>query len=410
MAPFNPFVASIGILRDLHFKLTLDERLRTEIAEFTAAPVAAVEPREARAWLEAAMSLTERCAAWLDQEATRVAEQRFAAGDPNSLRARLVGEPRKQIDGLLATLRQKMSGERAEWNRRISKQVLDINEALEAQLQSIEVEVAIEGSTGTVTITPSWLRAYEGWKIEVFASWGNHLARLLPSKYHAAVSGEIETVGGLLGGPVVVHWPTADAAVLPSRETGRGVQDRFEVPTMTVAVLESFKGGLNTVAMMAGMVVIPVIGSLMHQSPMELRAAVMGGLLVPIAGFAAVAGRGHRERLLAAQDEKSKERFRKQLKDEFKLTLDRFRTEVERVINAFAQECNFAVGAALDPAVAAWTDRREREVAQDLARAQLHSERLMDLLNTIRNARGGLTGTLLVDLRRKMSELDAARA
>lgn len=405
--PVNPGVPSIGLLRDMGHRLQVPRDLAESISPVTAT-TAAMEPADARAWVERAIAVTERAIAWLDDESVRVNEQKLAAGDPMSLRGRLVQEPRRAADTAVNAIKAKLGTERGEWNRRVNKQVLVAQEGLEEQLRTLQVAHAITDDAVSVVLDPGWSRAFENWRLEVLGNWGDRVAKLLPDRYARAIDPEVKALGAVLGREIPVNLPAAQTPSPPDREGLRAGDDRFEAPTKVGAVLESFKGGLNTVAMLAGMVVIPVIGSLMHESAIHIRAAVMGGLLVPIAGFAAVAGKKQRAKMLEAGLEKSAEKFRKNLQTEFKAFIDRFKIEIERVVNAYHQDLLATLIPQFEREVAAHFERREREIGPEIARAQSQADKLQDQVGAVRQLRSQLNGQLLVDLRRKQQEIASA--
>jgi hypothetical protein len=106
--------------------------------------------------------------------------------------------------------------------------------------------------------------------------------------------------------------------------------------------------------------------------------------------------------------EKSAEKLRKNLQTEFKSVVDRFKMEVERVINAYHQELLVTLAPQFDREVSAHFERRERELGPEIARVQAQADRLQDQLNAVRQLRSQLNGQLLVDLKRKRQDLASA--
>ena len=406
MAQVSTNIVSLGMLRDLPLKVTLPDDLRSEIAQCGAnAPT--LEPAAAGQWARRLLELTERCIVFLDREAERVLHEKLASGDPMAIRNKAVGEIKREADGKLALLKQHLAAERTEWNARVSKQLMDMTQALDTQLTNLEVETRPEGTHTVCAPTPGWLRDYDAWKQTTFSTWANHVAKLLPSRYQRAVAGDLEGIERMIGSRLVVTWPAASPTDPPERDSGIGILDRFEVPTVAGAIFESFKGGLNTVAMIAGMVVIPVVGSLMHESPVQIRAAVMGGLLVPIIGFAARTGRTARTKLIEGQVERAKDKIRRQMKEDFKVSVERFKLQIERTLNSFAAQAQPAVLDVVESAVTSHIDRRERELAPEIARVQAAADRIGDTVNLVKMSRSGLATQLIIDLRRKIAEADA---
>jgi hypothetical protein len=173
------------------------------------------------------------------------------------------------------------------------------------------------------------------------------------------------------------------------------------------AFIGTFKDSLSTVAMLAGMVVIPVIGSLMHTASTEVRALVMGATVAPIAIAAIFTGAKNRRKLIDSNLTKSREKLLKSFASDSKAELDRFRPEAERVTSAYCNTAQQAALAVIEPTIAEVFEHRERQLASDLAKAQLSSDRVMDQINLLRQLRNGISGTLTVDVKRKMQELES---
>ncbi len=398
---------SLGALRDLPARVALPAALEAEVAAFSARPPP--PPAEEQAVVEAALALTERCLGFLDEEATRLTEARFAGSDPNALRQRALQEPRRQVDALLGALRQKLAGEKQEWARRLQKQFLDVNEQFARQAASFTVATQTAGRELRVTFHPEWLAAHERWLDGALGRWAEHVESLVATKAMAAAEPELRALAEALGGAAMpplglkadrIRVETGAAAL---RAAGAGT----EVPSLGEVVFESFKGGLNTVAMIAGLIVIPVAGSLMHTASMEVRAFVMGGMVLPVAVFAVLAGGKARGRLRASNLEKAREKLRKELEAGFKLAVDRFRPEAERYVAAQLASVQAALLSALEPAVARVFEEKERALSSELARSALQADRLNEQLNGLRMARGTLATQLLVDLKRRQRELAA---
>lgn len=419
--PFPPPHAppSIALLRDLSLKVQLDSALEDALVAFVADESDAAD---AKAYLARALALTERCAAFLDAETSRLTQARFAGGDANALKQRLLLDPRKQVDAAVMQLKQRLAGERAEWSRRVAKQLLDVQAAHEDQLASLEVTESPDGSEMIVTPSAAWLARYMTWYAETFRRWTAHLAELVRAKTTQLLQPDLDLITSLLGGRVEVVFPMQDALPVPPvrfevegrAPTGRITRrsesaateklvDRFEVPSTAAATFESFKGGLNTVAMLAGMVVIPVVGTLMNAAPTAMKAAIMGGMIAPIVGFAVWAGRRSRTRLVAVNRDKARDRLRKALAGELKSTLDRFKMEAERFCQSYLQSAQQVALAAIEPAVQREFEKRDQAAVQELAKSQLASDKIAEQLMAVKQVKTGLTGQLIVDLKRKLA-------
>jgi hypothetical protein len=403
-----PPIASLVLFRDLTLKVSLSPELEQEVKSFSDKPQTAVPPDQYRAYIESADALAGRCVAFLDAEMARLTEARFSGPDPNSLKQKLLMDPRRQTEQVVQGLKQKLANEKQEWTRRIAKQMADVATSIEQQVETIEIAHAEGKEALVVAPGEDWMRAFDAWKADVFARWSSHLAPLVHAKTCELIQPDVEALSTTLGKPVKIELRVPAPMKLPTgRERPKEHSERFEVPTTMDTFGEMFKNQLSTVAMMAGMVVIPVIGSLMHTAAMAIRALVMGSLVAPIAVFAFISGRKQRAKLIVGNQEKAREKLIKAVAQDAKAELDRFKPDAERYT---AQYCNASLTTALavvEPLVAEVFETREKSVAAELAKAQIASDRVMDQLQGLRMLKSQLSGQLVVDIKRRIQDLDS---
>jgi hypothetical protein len=396
---------NLTALRDFASRIALPQDLAAAVEAVTGRPPPPAA--QERAAVDDALATVERCITWMDEETARLTESRFAQPDLNTMRQRLLQEPRRQIDQLLNALKQKVASERQEWARRLQKQYLDVNEQFARQSAGLRVDIEPRGHELYVRLHPEWQGSYARWLTEAFTRWAEHVETLVAPKALAAAEPELRALAQAIG-----SRPTSTPEVRPDGirlETGlvdlARITATCEVTSFGEAIFESFKGGLNTVAMIAGLIVIPVVGSVMHTATMNVRAIVMGGMVVPVAVFAVRAGQKARRRIHAANLDKTRDKMRKELETSFKLAIERFRPEADRYVQAQLVAIQTAIVGALEPVIAQSFDEKERALAGDLAKAQLQAERTAEQLNTLRMAKGQLAGMLLSELRRRQHEL-----
>jgi hypothetical protein len=206
----------------------------------------------------------------------------------------------------------------------------------------------------------------------------------------------------------VPHHPAAPFRLSAARERPRTYREAYDVPSMFEAFFDTFKERLNTVAMLAGLVVIPVIGQLMHSAPTASRAAIMGGAVLPIVLFSFLQGRRNRRKLHAGSIDKAKERLKKALAQDAKGEIERFRLDADRYCSAYCVEAQQVMVSELEDRLDGHFDALEKRVAKDLANAQMEVDRSVDSLNVLRQTKGTLTGQLLLELRRRSVEAGSA--
>jgi hypothetical protein len=401
----NP-IPSLSAFRDLPLKVELPPDLDRTV-KMLDRPPASVSAQEEPGYIDAAIRTADQCVAYLDAEMHRLTEARFSLPDPAMLKQKLIGEPRRQADQLLNAVKTKLASEKQEWSRRVAKQMSDVLGTVDQQIETMQMTEQLEGHAFVAVPEAEWDRNFERWKAEVFSRWSRHLGQLLQSKTVQLLQPELDSLREVLGEPVVVHFP-APPAMEVIAAVGKETSDRFEIPTAMEICLEMFKGNLSTVAMIGGMVIIPVIGNFTDATPTHIRAAIMMGAVVPIVGFAIHRGRAERTKLLEQNRAKSLDKLKKGLAAEAKGELDRFKPDAERYA---ANYCNVALTAVLgvvEPMIARIFEYRERSAASELAKAQMTVERLQEKLNALRQVKTSLAGQVVVDLRRRQVELRSA--
>ena len=395
-----PGLASLNQLKDIGLRVQLPPKLQVRIQEtLTRLPSS---DQTDKSYYFHAMETVEACIAFLDAEITRMTQERFAAGDPGAVRQKLLGEPKKLADGAVVQLKQRMGNEKGEWSRRITKQIMNIQAQAEAEINRMEVSVTHAGSDLVVQPTEEWLVGYGRWAREVFSTWSQHMVELLRTKTTQLVEPDLDALSEMIQERLYVALSVANAPPLPEGSNMRDVIEKVETPTLVATVFESFQGGLNTVGMLAGMVIIPVVGQLMHTATTEVRAIAMGGAVTPVLILAVWRGRGTRKRMVEANAAKATEKLRKAYASDFKAQIERFKLETERACQSYLGQAQSAVLAIVEPAIARQFEKREQVVAQEQARVQLQNDKLMEQINACKAARSGLSGQLVVDLKRKL--------
>jgi hypothetical protein len=351
-----------------------------------------------------ALVAAEQALAWIDAEQVRLTEQRFAMGDAQALRQRLTGDPKRQLDGITNLIKQKLANERSEWTRRVQKQQHDVLDTVDRELRSASFETTTAGGVARVGVADAWRASFFPWLEQTLTTWGNHVAELVRTKALACVEPELRQLGAVLDEPLAPPWLAGQAI------DGGGTRlempplsDEGEVPTVVEAFLETFKSGLNTVAMLAGLVVIPVVGNFTTEQPTALRAVVMTGMLAPILAFAVIQTRGQRKKLISKSGERSAEKLKKAIDIYSRTRVDRFAKDAERHAQAWVQQASNDLVSAIDTAVARFLTQKEAAMAGELARAQLQAERLGDQLAALKQSRSALVNGALPELRRLAS-------
>ena len=351
-----------------------------------------------------AASLADPLLSFLDDELTRLTEQRIALGDGNSLRQRLVADPRRQIDQVLSSLKARFQGERSEWTRRLQKQQAEVLDSVEAELKRLVLSTSVKGARGVTEVPESWRRTFVQWLDETLTTWGNHLGDLLPAKLKPALEPDLAALARLLGEPVTPRHARPSAITqTPARLELPELVDSAVVPTTMEAFFETFKNGLNTVAMLAGLVIIPVAGSFTDKQPTSLRAFVITSLVLPIVLFAIVQTRSQRKKLIGRLGEKAEEKLRKSLEQHSKTRVERYAKEADRHAGAWLQATQGDLIAELETQVASVFGRKEAGVAGELAKVAIQADRLQDQLSVVKQARSMVATSFGPEAKRRIA-------
>ena len=180
-------------------------------------------------------------------------------------------------------------------------------------------------------------------------------------------------------------------------------QTSYEPPAFVTVILGQFKGGLDVIALLASLLVVPVVGQLMEESPLVLRGTVIGGMILTALVAALVSGAKTRKRLHNAAMSAAKKEIAGAIEASFTAQIERFRADVERQCTACMQEALRATMRVVEPAIERFVSQREASAVSMLAGAQMKLDRIEDQLRSIRGVKYALEEQLLVDIRRSLT-------
>lgn len=389
----TPWVAP---LRDLSNKLQLPQPLARDVQDVLSldetSPLLATR----------AMAVANDLNSFLDEELTRLTEQRIALGDPGTVRQRLLGEPRRQVDQTLNGIKARFQAERQEWGRRIQKQQAEVLDAVDAELRKLTLETRVDGGIGITEVPEAWRLRFGRWLDDTLTTWGSHFGELLPAKLQAALQFELDQLRKQLGETPKFDLARAGAMSAPSLGLEfPEVKESSEVPTVVAAFFETFKDSLNTVAMLAGLVIVPVVGQLSEKQPTAVRAVIISSLLVPVLVFAGFQTRAQRKKLSGKLVDKAQEKLRKALEQYSRTRVERFAKEADRHVGTWLSAVQADVSNSLETQASAVFARREASLASEIAKVALQSDRLQDQLQVLRQVRNMVVAPFAAEARRR---------
>jgi hypothetical protein len=390
-------------LKDLPLRIECEPALKAEVLQlFTQA--ATQDATGTHAFYLQADAVVTQLVTYLDAQIAHTTQQRFQAGDANSLKQKLLADPRRMVDQTLSTMKQRVSNDRSDWTRRLTKQLKDIQDSLAHELTAIPVAERPDGNMMLVVPEPTWRMQFSRWADGAIVKWATHLGSLLQDRTSELLRGDLDVLGQQVSAKLLPTLPKATVPVLSPQVPERAWEARFEPPGLMGTIFDTFKNGLNTVAMLAGMIVIPVIGSLMNESPVHVRAIVMSATIMPVIFFAGFQGVRSRRRLTAQLLEKARNEIAKNVDTAMRAQMDRFKLDAERYCADYGQQALSTVLHHVEPFVAEHFAARESAATGELAAAQIQLDRLQDQVTTLRSVRTSLVSQVQVDVRRRLSE------
>ncbi|MCA9579118.1 MAG: hypothetical protein R3B40_31555 [Polyangiales bacterium] len=395
--------ASFQQLKDLPLRVECTPEQKSALTALFASG-AELEAADANAFYRRADELVVELIAYLDAQVAQTTQLRFQAGDTNALKQKLLADPRRAVDQTISAMKQRVSNDRSDWSRRLTKQLKDIQDTLHHELNGIPVDVRPESGRMLVTAEATWRSQFARWMDTTTAKWSGHLGQLLQSKTLDLLRGDLDQLGQQVSANLVPTLPAARVPVATVQLQERVWEVRFDPPGLMGTVFDTFKNGLNTVAMLAGMIVIPVVGSLMNESPVHVRAIVMSATIMPVVLFAAVQGVRTRKRLMTQLTDKARGEITKGLDVATRGLLERFKVDAERYCAEYGQQALASVLQQVEPFVTDHFQSREASAAAELAAAQIQVDRLQEQASTLRSVRGALVNQVQVDVRRRLNE------
>lgn len=396
-------IPSLELLRDLPLKIALPDDLRADVAASVAELRSASELPAMQRAAARAEAVTLRAIAHLEAEAARLTQERFAAEDAGALRRRLVDEPKQRAEALVASMRQRVAGEKPEWSRRLDKQTRDLLDAMRKELAKMAIEDASEAKDGAVRAVPKFRERFGEWTDAAMDSWTAHLGALVEAQYAELLRPELDALAAVLGARIDPELPTPAMPVYRVQIPDAALRATYDSPSFFETVFAPLKGGLDLVALITGLLVVPIVGRLMDESPIVLRATVVGGMISAVIVVAVSSGLRTRRKLVAAAKGAARGEIAKNVEASFTAQLERFRADAERACHGAMLEALRTALRVVEPAIARFVEAREASAVTALASAQLKLDRIADQLRTIRSVKYALEEQLLVDLRRSLA-------
>jgi len=264
-APFQ----SLAVLRDLPLRVQLSDALALGVAAFVqrASPPLEAGLDAQQGLLRDGLALVEQLIAALDVEGRKITEEMVSANHRMNSHGTYATQLQGDVTRLLQDSKTKLDDERQKFGQRYAKQHQNTLDALKTTIDGVETCAAQEEFGLVYTLSESYRRSFERWATNVFAQWAAHTASLLQDRATKAIEGTLPQLMRLLGTPIAFVPPAATEPAIPQGLDIGKCEERAEMPSWGESYKESLFTGLNQVAMLASLVIVPVVGNFSHEQP-----------------------------------------------------------------------------------------------------------------------------------------------
>lgn len=406
-----PPLQTLGLLRDLGLRLTLPEALESGVVGFVrrASPPLPADPEAARALFREGLELIEEISKQLDREVRQITEEMVAASQRMSSHGSYPTQVQSDVSRALQDAKARLDEERQKFGPRFAKQQQAGLDGFKATLDAVATRSEPEEFGMRFGLAPAYRAEYERWARELFEQWGSHTAELLKDRGQRAIEPALQQLTRALGTPVALDVPPAEAVPVPSALDVGACEEHAHMPSWGESYKESLFHGLNQVAMLASLVIIPVVGNFSHEQPVTLRIVVMSAAVVPTVLIAYSAARRHRRKHFRTNSDRAMQSIQRQLNEHFRSRVERFKTEYDSAVQRYLKGIQDGLGETVQRLVTELLEQHRRRALDEQARVKVESDQLQERLSRLRQARAQLTDQIRVELTRRLQDLEAAR-
>jgi len=394
-------------LRDLHLRLALDEPLALAIERHLATPIDPSGNGAATAWHRRALELCEDALSYVEREAERATQEMITATERQANAGRAAESLRRDVDSLLGACKRALDEEKARFSQRFAKQLQGTQDALEQTLRQLATSRRAEEFSVVFTLDPKFRTELERWSGAVFESWSSHTGQLLVDRARAAIEAPRGQLERVLGTPIAPEPVAPRLPPIPDAGDLAAMEEKAEMPTIGEAFKESLFGGLNAVAMIAGMVVVPVVGNFSASQPVQLRAVVMASCVLPIIGLAVWGTRRHRKKSLLRNIDKAITALKKNLELYFRGRVERFKVGHDVAVQDFLTRYHQSLADVVTRISDEILRTREARRIEEQTRMKVEIDAIQARQSRLRTARDQLHDQVRFELRRRLKELGA---
>ena len=411
----EPTVALRALL-DLPLRFKVPDAFAAQI-DTLASMLSQVKAREEyTAIYRSAVDLVEALVRELDATIEQMQRDGLRQDDPNELRQRLAGAPRKEAEKARSDARTSLQRVHKEWVERTRRQLDHVAaQCTEAGHGALPTEEKTQEGL-TLGVAPQWWKEYGGYVTRCCEEWTRNVVEQAEQAYQDGVMAALA--------PALRHAskrnPSApERAIQPLPEAKLAAETptkEAEIPTTAGALMQSVRTNVMAVGIFGTVlaVIVTVAGKAFGEGPSSSSYTMLarGGLILAVLPFSIVSGLKAartkratlREKALAAH----KAAVVAFVKSELDKGLERHRKALERWLSSRAEAWTFAVDrwwdVNVEPSLAEY-DSRAGDAVRD---TRLSQAKFSEELAAVRTFRSQLAQNLLFDLRRRHRELTEA--
>jgi len=392
-------------LRDVPLRVRLPEGLTDELGELVRVAAAGVTQDAVPQTVSGALGVVERLVSFLDGEMRVLTEELVTTNHRMNSHGSYGNQLQNDVSKLMLEAKQKLDEERQKFAGRYAKQNQSTLDALKTTLDELGTTSRPEEFGLVYALSEGYRRRFEGWATGVFEAWAGHTAALLKDRASESLKGTLAQLERVLGTPLSFELPSASPPSVPQGLDVGACEERAEMPSWGESYKESLFTGLNQVAMLASLVIIPVVGNFSHEQPVTLRVVVMSAAVVPIVFVAYTSAKRHRRKILKRNTDRALQQIQKTLGDHFRTRIERFKTDFDMTVQKYLAAAHQKLGQTVQRVVDELMEGYKRRMLAEQTRAKIELEQLQERQGRIRQVRGQLVDQVRLDLQRRAREL-----
>ena len=411
--PANAVVAplqTLGLVRDIGLRMPWPEALGQRVGAFLGRVAGGLDADAAvrEGQLREGLGLVEALTAHLDREVRQVTEDTVGANHRLNSQGAYANQLQGEVSKALQEVKSRLDEERQKFGPRFSRQHQSGLDALKATVDAVETDSAPEEFGVRFTLAEGFRRRYERWAASLFGQWGQHTAELLQDRAARAIEPPMAQLVRVLATPIAYAPGKAAPIGAPAGLDVGPCEERAQIPSWGEAYKESLFTGLGQMSMLAGMVIIPVVGNFSQEQPTALRVVVMTGAVAPIILFAFAAARRSRRKHLRTNTDRALQAIQRQLQEHFRSRVERFKVDYETAVAKYLKAVHDEVTERVQRLVQELLEGFKRRALDEQTRVRLELDQLQERLGRLRQARGQLVDQVRLELLRRLQELGAS--